>query len=87
MCGAKVLFGYSFSIMVRNTRQVHYQPEVGQGSDTQGTATTQDTQPPPPPFAPLPLVPAMAPLLIRSDQLQQLLGARADDGFRATKNF
>ena len=61
-------FGYLFRIMVRNTRQVHYQPEVGQGSDTQGTATTQDTQPPPP-FAPSPLALVVAPM-VGMDQLQ-----------------
>ena len=85
MCGAKSCLDIHFRNMVRSTRQVHYQPEVGQGSDTQGTATTQDTQPRP--FAPPPLVPVMAPLLIGANQLQQLLGARADDGVRATKNF
>ena len=73
-----------FRNMVGSTRQVHYEPEVRQGSDTQGTATTQDTHPPPPPLAPV-----VAPLLIGAEQLQQLLGGipRGDDFSRATKNF
>ena len=78
-----------FKNMVRSTRQVHY--EVGQGSDTQGTATMQDTQPPPvapPPLAPV-VAPLVAPLMIGAEQLQQLLGgvSRGDDYSRATKNF
>ena len=68
-----------FRNMVGSTRQVHYHPEVGQGSDTQGTATMQDTPPTFPPFAPLPhalvMAPMVAPLMIGAEQLQQLLGA------------
>ena len=70
--------------MVRSTRQVHY--EVGQGSDTQGTATTQDTQLPP--VAPPPLAPVVAPV-VGMDQLQQLFGGlpRVDEFAKATKNY
>ena len=74
--------------MVRSTRQVHY--EVGQGSDTQGTATTQDTQPPPvapPTLAPV-VVPVAAPT-VGLDQLQQIFGGltRVDEFAKATKNY
>ena len=73
------------NMVVGSTRQVQYQPEVGQGSDTQGTATTQDAHPPPPP----PLAPVLAPMMIGAEQLQQLLGGvpRADDFANATKNY
>ena len=81
-------------MVVSSTRQVQYRSEVGQGSKTQGTATTQDTHPPPPPLAPvlapvLAPAPLAAPLMIGAEQLQQLLGGapRADDFAKATKNY
>ena len=84
--------------MVTQTRHTFY-PQVGQGSGTQDTESTQD--PPPPAFpAPFPtppptpvaaplLAPAVAPLMIGAEQLQQLLGGapRADDFAKATKNY
>ena len=70
--------------MVGRTRQVHYEPEVGQGSDTQGTATMQGTPAPPPPLAPI-----LAPVMIGAEQMQQLLGGmpKTDEFARATKNY
>ena len=70
-------------MVVESTRQVQYRPEVGQGSETQGTTTMQDTHPPPP------LAPVLAPMLIGAEQLQQLLGGalRADEFAKATKNY
>ena len=66
--------------MVGRTRQVHYEPEVGQGSGMVGTENTQD----PPPLAPF-----LASVMLGAEQFQQLLGGihRGDDFSRATKNF
>ena len=79
-----------------NTRRAFY-PEVGGGSGTQDTESTQGPPPPPPVFpAPFPtppptpgMAPALAPLMIGAEQLQQLLGGlpRGDEFSKATKNF
>ena len=71
-----------FRNMVGQTRRTFF-PEVGQGSDTQGTETTQD-----PPLPTHPPTPMMAPI-VGMDQLQQILGGvpKTVEFAKATKNY